>query len=273
MVISDALFNATEKLKAISSVPSLESKLLLESALNCDRLYLIKNRNAFLSLSEEQEFNSLVSVRLTGCPIAYIIGHREFMGLDFSVNKNVLIPRPDTETLVEYAIGLNKKNILDIGTGSGAIAVSLAKYIEGSRVTATDISSEALKTAEKNAAANGVHVDFYRSDILSDDIFGTYDLIASNPPYIKDSVIPTLETDVKDFEPQLALSGGEDGLKFYRAICKKAPSALNEDGILLLEIGFDQGEDVKNLMSEHFCDIKILKDLSGCSRVCTGRKK
>lgn len=273
MVINEALICASEKLSAVTDVPALESKLLMETACNCDRLFLIKNRNDELAPEKLAAFYELVEERLTGRPIAYIIGHREFMGLDFTVNGSVLIPRPDTEILVECAIDSGKKNILDIGTGSGAIAVSLAHYIKGSNLTAIDVSEDALAVAEKNAAANNTCVNFKKADILTDPIDGVYDLIVSNPPYIKNAVIPTLSPDVKNFEPHLALSGGEDGLIFYRAIAKKAPDALVAGGMLMFEIGFDQAEAVCEIMAESFSNISVKKDLAGCDRVCIGTKK
>lgn len=273
MVINDALKNGSQLLKKVSDVPLLEARILLEHALSCDRLSLIKKGGTEIDPDDAERFMLLVSQRLSGRPISYITGHKEFMGLDFYVNENVLIPRPDTETLAEYAIGTGKRRILDIGTGSGALAVSLAKLVEGSLVSAVDISPRALSVAEKNARENGAAVRFSRLDILSEKIPGEYDLIVSNPPYIKDSVIPTLDTTVKDFEPLLALSGGDDGLKFYREITKKAPAALCDGGILAFEIGYDQGEAVSRIMAEGFKDIKIIKDLAGCDRVVAGEKK
>lgn len=272
MVISEALMGAAKALSDVTSSPALESKILLEKVLDCDRLYLIKNRSEAISFDDLKTFSELIKLRLSGKPISYITGHKEFMGLDFLVNENVLIPRPDTETLAEYAISLGKKNILDIGTGSGALAVSLAKYIKDSVVYAVDISEEALKTAHLNAERNNVIIHFSRLDILSENISGTFDLIVSNPPYIKDSVIPTLSKDVREFEPIIALSGGDDGLAFYRAITKKAYNALSVGGVLAFEIGFDQGQSVSDIMSELFSDIKIIKDLSGHDRVVSGIK-
>lgn len=272
MVISEALMSAAKALSNVTPSPSLESKILLEKVLGCDRLYLIKNRDESIDAEALRAYEELLRLRLTGKPISYITGHKEFMGLDFLVNEHVLIPRPDTETLAEYAISLGKKKILDIGTGSGALAVSLAKYIKASKVYAIDIKEEACKTALCNAERNGVTIHCSRLDILSEDIKDTFELIVSNPPYIKDSVIPTLEKDVKDFEPIIALSGGKDGLKFYRAITKKAHGALSKGGVLAFEIGYDQGKPVSEIMSDFFSDIKIIKDLSGHDRVVSGVK-
>ncbi len=274
MVIKDALHFGAKLLSSVTDTPSLDATILLKTACNCDRLFLIKNNDKPLSLSEENLYKEYLSLRLTSMPIAYITGHKEFMGLDFSVNKNVLIPRPDTEILVEYAIACGKKEILDIGTGSGAIAVSLAKYIKDSHIKACDISCDALSLAKINAQNNDVSVDFFHLDILNSDIVGNFDLIVSNPPYIRNDVIKALDKTVKDFEPFIALSGGDDGLIFYREIIKKAYPALNSGGILALEIGYDQAQEVYSLLAENnYTDLKILKDLSGCDRVAIGIKK
>ncbi len=273
MVIKAALSDGAKRLRAVSDVPLLESRILMEKATGLDRLGLIKMSDNELTGDEEKLYLSLVGDRLTGRPIAYITGHKEFMGLDFFVNENVLIPRPDTETLVQTALDSGKIRILDIGTGSGAVAVSLAKLNPLAKVSAVDISQNALAVAEKNAKANGVSVSFSRLDILNEEIPGTFDMIVSNPPYIKDSVIPSLDKTVKDFEPRLALSGGEDGLIFYREIAKKALLALNPGGLLMFEIGFDQGEAVSEIMAGNYKNIKVIKDLAGCDRVVTGEKK
>lgn len=272
MVISEALTRAAKALSKVTGSPVLESKILLEKVLGCDRLYLIKNRSEVIDPKDIKAFDELIDIRLTGKPISYITGHKEFMGLDFLVNEHVLIPRPDTETLAEYAISLDKKKILDIGTGSGALAVSLAKYIKDSDVYAVDISIEALKTALLNAERNDVAIHFSQLDILTENINETFELIVSNPPYIRDSVIPTLEKDVREFEPIIALSGGNDGLVFYRSITEKAYNALSFGGVLAFEIGYDQGKAVSEIMSDFFPDVKIIKDLSGHDRVVSGVK-
>lgn len=273
MVINAALSEGAKRLRAVSDVPLLESRILMEKATGLDRLGLIKKGGDELEGDEEKRYFLLLGDRLTGRPIAYIIGHKEFMGLDFFVDENVLIPRPDTETLVQAALESGKRRILDIGTGSGAVAVSLARLNPLAEVSAVDISLSALTVAEKNAKKNDVSVSFSRLDILNEDITGKFDLIVSNPPYISDFVIPTLDETVKNFEPRLALSGGEDGLIFYREITKKALGALDQGGLLMFEIGFDQGEAVPEIMAGSYKNIKIIKDLAGCDRVVTGEKK
>ncbi len=270
MVIKDILRAAAEQLKGISDTPMLDARILMETACGCDRLFLIKNSDLTLSENASELFHTLLSERLLGKPIAYITGCKEFMGLDFRVNEDVLIPRPDTEALVEFAIKTDKKRILDIGTGSGAIAVSLAKYIPDSSVFAIDISENALKIAAENAASNNVSITFLKTDVLSEELPSGFDLIVSNPPYIKNSVIPTLADSVKNFEPITALSGGDDGLLFYREITKKAVLSLQSKGILAFEIGYDQASEVSEIMSEHYEGITVIKDLSGCDRVVWG---
>lgn len=272
MVINAALSEGAKRLRAVSDVPLLESRILMEKATGLDRLGLIKKGVDELECDEEKRYFLLLGDRLTGRPIAYIIGHKEFMGLDFFVDENVLIPRPDTETLVQAALDSGKKRILDIGTGSGAIAVSLARLDPLAEVSAVDISQNALAVAEKNAKENGVSVSFSRLDILNEEISGTFDMIVSNPPYISDFVIPTLDETVKNFEPRLALSGGEDGLIFYREITKKALRALEPGGLLMFEIGFDQGEAVSEIMAGDYKNIKIIKDLAGATESSPAKK-
>ena len=273
MVIKEALIYGTDMLKCVSDTPSLDSKILLEKACNCDRLFLLRNRDEELPEEAFSIYNSFLERRKLKEPVAYITGEKEFMGLSFYVDKNVLIPRPDTEILAEYAIENCHGKILDIGTGSGALSVSIAKLGKDVSVSALDISEEALKVAEKNALSNEVSVNFFRSDILSDELTEKYDAIISNPPYIRSDVVLTLEENVRDYEPSTALDGGCDGLIFYRIITKKAYDALNSGGILAYEIGFDQGKDVSDIMKPLFDDVKVLKDFAGNDRVVTGIKK
>ena len=200
------------------------------------------------------------------------------MGLDFFVKEGVLIPRPDTEVLVEEVIELAKKkdakNILDIGTGSGAITVSLAKYLENVKVTSVDISDIALEIGKRNAISNEVddRITFVKSDLFTNiDKETKFDIIVSNPPYIKREVIDTLDKQVKDYEPYNALEGGVDGLDFYRAITKRAKEYLKKDGILAYEVGHDQSEDVSKLMEmDGYTNIYTLKDLQQIDRVVIG---
>lgn len=193
------------------------------------------------------------------------------MKLRFFVNDNVLIPREDTEILVQEAIELNKKSILDMCTGSGCIAISLAKYIEGAIVDAVDISKEALELAEKNADFNAVKVNFINSNLF-ENISKEYDLIVSNPPYIPSLDIEELQSEVKN-EPHIALDGGDDGLDFYKKISKEALKYLRVDGILMYEIGYDQAISVSNILKNcGYKDIKVIKDFGGNDRVVIARK-
>ena len=278
MTIKEILIKYSKELEEISSTPRLDVETLLQRVLGVDRLYILLNLDRVLSNDEEQLFNKFIEERLNNRPIAYIVGNREFMGLDFYVQEGVLIPRPDTEILVEEVIELakdkGKVNILDIGTGSGAITVSLAKYLENAKVTSVDISDIALEIGKRNAMENNVvdRIDFIKSDLFSAlDKNVKFDIIVSNPPYIKREVIETLDKQVKDFEPYNALEGGIDGLDFYRAITTQAKDFLKEGGILAYEVGHDQSEDVSKLMEiDGYTNIYTRKDLQQIDRVVIG---
>ncbi|MGN1032924.1 MAG: peptide chain release factor N(5)-glutamine methyltransferase, partial [Intestinibacter sp.] len=240
--------------------------------------YIRINLDKTLSDEQEKYFLEMMKDRLNERPIAYIIGNREFMGLDFFVKEGVLIPRPDTETLVEEIINIcNNKtglNILDIGTGSGAITVSLAKYLDKSHVISVDISDIALEIASKNAISNKVdeRIDFIKSDVFSNvSNEMKFDIIVSNPPYIRKGDIGGLDRQVKDFEPYNALEGGEDGLDFYRRITDESRQFLKKDGILAYEVGHDQASDVSKIMQQNgFKGIYTKCDLQGFERVVIG---
>lgn len=282
MTIREILIKYMKDLSHISDTPKLDTEILLQKALgNVDRLYIQLNLDKKLSDEELDLFNNMMEDRLNGRPIAYIVNHREFMGLDFYVEEGVLIPRPDTEALVEEVIELaeNKEdlNIVDIGTGSGAISVSLAKYINKSHVYSLDISDKALDIGKKNAISNKVEskIDFIKSDLFTSikDKGLLLDIVVSNPPYIRRDDIKTLHTQVKDYEPYIALEGGEDGLDFYRAITEQSIDYLKENGILAFEVGHDQADDVCSIMSENgFNNIYTKKDLQGIDRVVIGFK-
>lgn len=280
MTIKDIIIKYSEELNKISDTPRLDVELLLAKAIgDVDRLYIHLNINKELTKEQEDKFLELIKDRLEGRPIAYIVGNREFMGLDFYVQEGVLIPRPDTEVLVEEIIDLCKDredvNILDIGTGSGAITVSLAKYIKGSKLTSFDISDIALEIGKKNAISNEVDdsIEFIKSDLFT-SIEGKnikFDIIVSNPPYIRKADIETLHTQVKDYEPYNALEGGDDGLDFYRNITKQSKMYLNKNGILAYEVGHDQAEDVSKIMRDNgYTKIYTKKDIQGIDRVVIG---
>lgn len=282
MTIREIIIKYSEELRELSDTPRLDVELLLEKALGgVDRLYIHLNINKELTEEQEGLFLELVKDRLNGRPIAYIVGNREFMGLDFYVKEGVLIPRPDTEALVEEVIELCKDkgdvSILDIGTGSGAITVSLAKYIRNSKLMSFDISDIALEVGKKNAVSNEVDskITFVKSDLFT-SIKGKdirFDIIVSNPPYIPQKDIETLHTQVKDYEPYNALEGGEDGFDFYRAITEQSIDYINEGGVLAYEVGHDQADDVAKIMETNgYANIYTKKDLQGIDRVVIGFK-
>ena len=220
-------------------------------------------------------FRQSINMRARRVPLQQILGHTGFMGLDFKVNADVLIPRYDTEVLVETVLS-NEKNkdisILDLCTGSGCIAVSLKKYGAYSLVAGSDISENALNVALRNASINKTEIELYRSDLLR-DIEGSFDVIVSNPPYIETEVIEELEPEVREHDPYIALDGGRDGLDFYRRIISDAPVALKPYGRLYFEIGYNQAEQVAGLMEKAgFSDIDIIKDLAGLDRVVFGKR-
>ncbi len=222
--------------------------------------------------------SALVKRRTSGEPLQYILGCQEFMSLEFLVTPDVLIPRSDTETLVEHVLTETEGRgcmLLDIGTGTGCIPLSVAHYNRHAYVRGIDISEKAVKISEKNRDLLGLtdRAVFEVLDIMSDIPCGKYDIITSNPPYIESSVIETLNATVKNFEPRLALDGGEDGLDFYRRIASIAPKILNSGGRLIFEIGYDQGKTVPPLLKRKFRDIKVIKDLCGNDRVVTAKLK
>lgn len=276
MVINELLQKSIENLKKHGNDnPVFEAHALFRHVLSLSETELVLGKNKEIKKSSEKEISRLISRRISGEPLQYILGTAEFMSLEFKVSPSVLIPRQDTETLVEYVIEKKKSDsfaLLDIGTGTGCIPLSVAAFCKKAVVFGIDISKDAEKLSQENAKRLILddRSNFGVLDILTEIPKGKYDVITSNPPYIKTDVIPTLQTEVKDFEPHLALDGGADGLKFYRRICQVAPKLLNSGGMLVFEIGYDQASDVTSLMEENFCDIKIIKDLSGNDRVAVG---
>ena len=282
MTIREIFNTYMEELSHISDTPKLDIEILLSKALgDVDRLYIHLNLHKELTKEQFDSFNKMIQDRLKGRPIAYIVNNREFMGLDFYVEEGVLIPRPDTEPLVEEVIELvkGKENlkIVDIGTGSGAITVSLAKYIKDCQVYSLDISDKALSIGLKNAISNKVEdkINFIKSNIFSgiEDKGLELDVIVSNPPYIRRADIETLHTQDKDYEPYIALEGGEDGLNFYRDITRESVKYLKDKGILAFEVGHDQAEDVSEILKHNgYTNIYTKKDLQGIDRVVIGFK-
>lgn len=281
MTIKDIIITYSKELEQMSDTPRLDVEMILQKVLgDVDKIYIHLNLDKKLSETELDEFKELINQRLNGRPIAYIVGNREFMGLDFYVKEGVLIPRPDTETLVEEVIQLCKDkevHILDIGTGSGAITVSLAKYIQKSKLMSFDISEIPLEVGPINAKNNGVEdkIEFKKSDLFSaiKDSGVMFDVIVSNPPYIPRKDVLELHTQVKDYEPYNALEGGEDGLDFYRDITIQSGKYLKKDGILAYEVGHDQAPDVELIMKNNgYRDIYKKKDIQGIDRVVIGYK-
>lgn len=227
-------------------------------------------RDGSLQVPKEQEvrFFDLLEERMKHVPVQYIIGEQEFCGLRFLVRPGVLIPRPETELLAEAVFQASSgKRVLDLCTGSGCIAVTVAKLGSPAFVAATDYSLDALSVAKENALLQNVEVTFFHGDLF-ESVEETYDIIVSNPPYIKSEVIETLMPEVREYEPRLALDGAEDGLYFYRRICAEAKAYLNPGGRLLFEIGHDQGPEVAGLLSAAgYSEIEIKKDYAGLDRM------
>lgn len=251
-----------------------EANLIVRHITGMSATEVVLSHNSDASDYEEEAF-SLAKRRQHHEPLQYILGTQEFMSLEFKVRENVLIPRSDTETLVEFILENVKGDIslLDIGTGTGCIPLSIAHYNKNAKVRGLDINETALELSRENAEKLGLlsRSDFQKLDILSDIPSGRYDIVTSNPPYIESNVIPTLQQEVRDFEPHLALDGGEDGLIFYRRITGIAPKFIKKGGFLVFEIGYNQADAVRSLMEKSFSDIQIIKDLSGNDRVVCGR--
>ncbi len=304
MNIKEAIQEATIILKdANIEEPKLKSRIIMEHVLDKTRQYLIVHEEENIDKEKENMFFEDVQKLKENIPLEYITNKKEFMKLNFYVDENVLIPRQDTEILVEEVIEIanknkdkQKKEILDLCTGSGAISVSLAKYIKNCIVTATDISQSAINIAKKNARLNGIEIlnelklneqnqnkkseneqnqskiMFIKSDLFNEiNITKKYDIIVSNPPYIKTKIIEKLDKQVQK-EPHIALDGGEDGLYFYKEIIKHAKKYLKDGGYLCLEIGFDQKRQVEELLKkQEYIDIYYKKDLYGNDRILVGK--
>ena len=275
MTIREALRAATARLTQ-ASVPDadVDASYLLASVLKEDTLAMRINGHRELTAPQRAAFDALCDRRAAREPLQYILGETEFMGLTFHVEPGVLIPRADTEILVEKALELMRPGacVLDIGTGSGAIAISLAKLGKSARVTAVDVSDKALEIARKNAESNGANVEFIKSDCFSALNGRKYDMIVSNPPYISDDEMRGLMPEVK-LEPELALFGGADGLDFYRRISREAPGYLNEGGWLLFEIGWLQKDAVSALVQTEIGEPFALRDYGQNWRVVGAQLK
>ena len=274
MKIRDLLKVGFETLKDNTEDANLKTKLLLSYLLKVNKEYLIIHDNEEVSETIIQEFKNKIEELKNGKPIQYITHFQEFMGLNFYVDENVLIPQPDTEILVEEAINLinqySSKRVLDLCTGSGAIAISVKKKCDFAEVVGVDISEVALKVAIKNTNLNEVEVKFEKSNMF-ESINGKFDIIVSNPPYIENEVIKTLPKEVQN-EPYIALAGGEDGLDFYKIIAQDAKKYLNENGIVAVEIGYNQRESVIKLFeTEGYKEIYSKKDFGQNDRIVVAK--
>jgi release factor glutamine methyltransferase len=255
-----------------------DAETLLLHLIQRDRTFMIANPLANLSAEGAVRYYALVERRLAGEPIQYITGETEFYGLPFRVNRNVLIPRPETEHLVEKVLVLaadfEKPRIVEVGTGSGAIAVALAHKLPGSRISAIDISAPALAIARGNAERNGVadRIRFLRGNLLEPVAGEQFEIVVSNPPYVAESDRASLAVEVRDYEPELALYAG-DGLGFFRRLIPDARAALVSGGFLALEIGYGQDSAVAGLLAESgFEQIDFAADLQGIPRVATASR-
>ncbi len=275
-LIKDLLGKARGRLKEVSDTPALDARILLREVLKKDDLYLLTHGEEEVDEKLKDVFTKKLTEREEGKPMAYILGEKEFMGYSFKVTENTLIPRPDTEILVTEAIEMIKERryekILDLCSGSGAIGLSIAKILEFTNVTLSDINKEALFVSMENGERLGVvkRLDFVESDLFQ-EITGRFDLITCNPPYINLEDYNALSPGVRDYEPQMALYGGPGGLDFYEKISNQAVDYLNPEGMIMFEIGYDQRQEVEKMLKNNgFKNIKTLKDLSGRDRVVSG---
>lgn len=277
MKIKEALIEGRDFLKNLEYTdPIYETRKILGEILDRDLSYLVSHDNEELSASVERKYFDILKKRQEGIPLQYILGREDFYGRTFTVLEGVLIPRQDTEISVEVILKIlknnNIKNLLEIGCGSGIVSITLDLETRGQvDITAVDISPQAIKNTNVNKNNLKSNIKILESNLF-EEINEKFDLIYSNPPYIKSNEIENLQVEVRDHEPRLALDGGSDGLYFYRKIIKDAPNFLNSHGFLVFEIGYDQAEDISSIMKENF-DLKIYKDLNNLDRVIVGRLK
>jgi len=299
--VGDVLKWTTERFKdAGLSSPRLEAEVLLASVLNCDRVTVYTDYQKPLDQKERTLYRELIKKRLEGRPSAYLVGHREFWSLDFKVNPHVLIPRPDTELLVELTLELMKDTasplIADIGTGSGCIATAIAKERKDATIVATDLSQKALSTAKENAQRHAVNIEFLHGSLTEPlmERAGEFHLVVSNPPYIAEKESSELgnqgtkpqnirtspsgglscDPDVMKYEPREALMGGKDGLDIIRTLIADVPNILRPGGFFITEVGANQASRVADLMkkTKSYENVDIRQDLSGLDRAVFGKK-
>lgn len=279
MTIQENLRKAVQQLKENKiEEPMLKARLLLCYVLKVEKEYLVIHSEEEMRQQEEEEYKKAIQKLVKGYPLQYITHYQEFMKLDFYVDENVLIPRADTEITVEEVIMYCRKQekkrlrVLDLCTGSGAIAISVKKYVPNCELVAVDISKNALEVAKKNAKQHEVDITWVLSNLF-EEVKGKFDVIVSNPPYIKKEVIKTLDKQVQ-CEPILALDGGEDGLDFYKKIIEQAPDYLKENGKIFLEIGYDQEQEVLGIIekTKQYKMVECKKDLAGNDRMIMAKK-
>jgi len=275
----DQLFRETAARLSVSTCPFLEARLLIQAAGRMGEGEFFTRLSEPVGAELEKNLEQLIRQRIDGCPLAYLLGYKEFWGLTFRVNRSVLIPRPETELVVEKILTLPlsaEPLILDVGTGSGNIAISLGKELPSAKIIATDISKRALRLAAVNARLNQVNnVRFILSDLFKtfEESQPTFDLIVSNPPYVARADWQILDRPVRDFEPKKALLAGQDGLNFIRQLVNKAGQFLHPAGFLVMEIGAGQATEVVRLLETGWSQIEIINDYSGLPRVVSARKK
>ena len=274
MNYTEAFLMGMQKLKeAEIGEAQLDARLLLEEVCGTDHNTLLCHGDREVSEAEEEQYRKALEQRAVHVPLQHLLGYQDFMGLRFQVNEHVLIPRQDTEILVEEAMRYlhDGMRILDLCTGSGCILLSLLHYSNDCEGTGVDISKEALQVAALNAELLGIKADFLKSD-LYEKVTGKFDLLVSNPPYIERKVIPTLMEEVREYDPYIALDGGEDGLDFYRRIIGGAQDYLKRGGQILMEIGSGQAQAVSELLREAgFKEIDVCRDFAGLDCVVSGR--
>ena len=269
---ANVLLEKVNKILSEKGIEQSDGEWIVSLLTKINRSELSKNTTLILPSVVEKAFE-YAKQRAEGKPLWYIVGDTDFYGLTIKVDERVLIPRPETEELCSWALESIKDGdrVLDLCTGSGAIAITLATKT-GAKLTASDISEGAIELAKENASLNNAQVDFINSDLFK-NIEDSYDVIVSNPPYIPSADIEGLDREVKDFEPRLALDGGADGLDIYRIIAKESANKLSDSGLLFMEFGINQAEDIKNLLEENFVNIEIKKDISGIERMVKAQKK
>ena len=275
MKIKEALIEGRDYLKDLEYTdPIYETRRILSDLLNKDLSYLVSHDEDLLDSKIENKYFEILEKRQKGIPLQYILGEEDFYGRTFKVIEGVLIPRQDTEISVEKILNIIENNqinnMLEIGCGTGIVSISVD--LESSiDVTAVDISEKAIENTRINKEKLNSKIKIIKSDLFS-NINEKFDLIYSNPPYIKSCEIENLQVEVRDYEPRLALDGGEDGLFFYRSIIKSSPEFLNNKGFLVFEIGHDEAEDICNLMKDKF-EVEVYKDLNNLDRVVVGQLK